>query len=80
MSSGETSRASDLGETCSAKSSRTYSYFWWVEGFAERLDVFEERFDGFLERQRLFVFSARAGEFKAALFRAQFKALSFLRL
>jgi hypothetical protein len=49
------------------------------EGLAERLDVFQERFDGFLKRER-FVFGARTGKFEAASFGVEFEALSFLRL
>ena len=41
------------------------------EGLAERLDVFEERLDGFLQRQR-FVFFIEAGEFEAAVFGVEF--------
>ena len=49
------------------------------EGFAEGPHVFEESFDGFLERERFFVFFIEACEFEAAFFRAH-KAFAFLRL
>ena len=49
------------------------------EGFAERLDVFEKRFNGFLKGQRL-VFCIETGEFEAAVFGVKFKAFAFLRL
>ena len=47
------------------------------EGFTERLDVFEERFDGFLKREGL-IFIARTREFEAAFFGAKFEAFAFL--
>jgi hypothetical protein len=46
------------------------------EGLAERLDVFEECFDGFLKRQRL-VFVARTGEVEAAFFAPSSMRLRF---
>jgi hypothetical protein len=48
------------------------------EGLAERLDIFDETFDGLLKWDRFFVSIVRTGEFEAAFFRAQFKAFAFL--
>jgi len=47
--------------------------FLMGEGFAERLDVFKERFDGFLKRQQLVFFGET--EFKTRLSGSEFQAL-----
>jgi hypothetical protein len=75
MSSGETSRASDLGAVFGEQFEDVFVLLVG-EGFVERLDVFEERFDGFLKRKG-FGFCARTGYLKAAVFGVEFSALSF---